>query len=68
MKTPEQSRLRLIASCPDRTGIVARVATFLAERGASITEAAQYNDPRSAMFFMRSEFVIAGGPEMQAKL
>ncbi|MCW5549541.1 MAG: formyltetrahydrofolate deformylase [Opitutaceae bacterium] len=68
MSTPEPVRLRLIASCPDRVGIVARVATFLAERGASITEAAQYNDPRSDMFFMRSEFVIAGGPETRTRL
>lgn len=68
MSAPEPARLRLIACCPDRVGIVARVATFLAERGASITEAAQYNDPRSDMFFMRSEFVIAGGPEAQTRL
>lgn len=61
MKTPEQSRLRLIASCPERVGIVARVATFLAERGASIAEANQYHDPRSHTFFMRSEFVVDGG-------
>jgi formyltetrahydrofolate deformylase len=64
----EPTRLRLIASCPDRVGIVARVATFLAQRGASITEAAQYNDPRSDMFFMRSEFVIAGGPDVRSQL
>ncbi len=69
MSTPaEPTRLRFIASCPDRVGIVARVATFLAERGASITEAAQYNDPRSDMFFMRSEFVVPGGPEARARL
>ncbi|QYM79859.1 formyltetrahydrofolate deformylase [Horticoccus luteus] len=68
MSASAQARLRLIASCPDRTGIVARVATFLAERGASITEAAQYNDPRSEMFFMRSEFVIGGDAEVLARL
>ena len=68
MSAAEPTRLRLIASCPDRVGIVARVATFLAQRGASITEAAQYNDPRSDMFFMRSEFVIAGGPEVRSQL
>lgn len=62
MSHPEPARLRLIATCPDRTGIVARVATFLAQRGASITEASQYNDAGSQTFFMRSEFVIGGGP------
>lgn len=68
MNSPGTARLRLIASCPDRVGIVARVATFLAGRGASITEAAQYNDPRSDMFFMRSEFVVNGGAEARAGL
>jgi len=62
-----QARLRLIASCPDRVGIVARVATFLAERGASITEANHYHDASSQWFFMRSEFAVsakeAGGGE-----
>lgn len=68
MSTADPTRLRLIASCPDRVGIVARVTTFLAQRGASITEAAQYNDPRSDMFFMRSEFVMAGGPNVVSQL
>lgn len=68
MKTPEQARLRLIASCPERIGIVARVATFLAERGASITEANQYQDPNSHTFFMRSEFDIPGGAEVMPQL
>jgi formyltetrahydrofolate deformylase len=68
MKMPEQSRLRLIASCPERIGIVARVATFLAERGASITEANQYQDSKSQTFFMRSEFDIDGGAGILAKL
>ena len=68
MRTPEQARLRLIASCPERVGIVARVATFLAERGASITEANQYHAASSQTFFMRSEFVIDGGPEILPRL
>jgi len=57
--TVPQARLRLIASCPDRVGIVARVATFLADRGASITEANHYHDASSQWFFMRSEFAIS---------
>ncbi|HRG55363.1 MAG TPA: ACT domain-containing protein, partial [Lacunisphaera sp.] len=68
MSNSEPARLRLIASCPDRIGIVARVATFLAEHGASITEASQYDDPRSQTFFMRSEFVIPGGAETRTWL
>lgn len=50
--------LRLIASCPDRIGIVARVATFLADRGASITQANQFEDLRTSTFFMRYGFDI----------
>lgn len=68
MSATDSLRLRLIASCPDRIGIVARVATFLADRGASITDAAQYNDARSDMFFMRSEFVIGGGDAARIEL
>lgn len=60
MKYPDHSitRLRLVATCPDRIGIVARVATFLAERGASITEADQFHDISNGMFFMRYVFDI----------
>jgi formyltetrahydrofolate deformylase len=68
MKTPEQARLRLIASCPERIGIVARVATFLAKRRASITEANQYQDPNTQTFFMRSAFDIEGGAEVLPRL
>lgn len=48
--------LRLVASCPDRTGIVAEVAGYIAQRGASIIEADQYEDPGSGTFFMRYVF------------
>jgi|UniRef100_UPI004049AE3B formyltetrahydrofolate deformylase len=68
MKTPEPARLRLIASCPERIGIVARVATFLADRGASIMEANQYSDPHSQTFFMRSEFIIDDELSIRSRL
>lgn len=55
MKTKTQS-LRLIASCPDQVGILARVANFIADRGANITEANQYEDKRTQTFFMRYGF------------
>ena len=56
--------LRLVATCADRVGIVARVATFLAERNASITEAGQHHDPRTKSFFMRYVFDAPGSPEV----
>jgi formyltetrahydrofolate deformylase len=64
MSPAPAARLRLVGSCPDRIGIVARVATFLAERGASITETNQYHDARTKTFFMRSEFTVEGGADL----
>ena len=46
----------LTLSCPDRIGIVHAVTGFLMQRGANITEAAQYNDPSTGLFFMRVRF------------
>ncbi len=52
MKT-NHTHLRLVASCPDHVGILARVAGFIADQGANITAANQYEDQRSKTFFMR---------------
>ena len=49
----------LTLSCPDRPGIVHAVTGFLAERGANITEAAQYNDQSTGLFFTRMRFDCA---------
>lgn len=46
-------RFVLTLGCPDRTGIVARIATFLTEAGATIVEAAYHADPESGWFFTR---------------
>jgi len=54
----EPKQLRLIASCPDHVGILAKVATFLADRGANITEANQYEDIATNTFFMRYGFTL----------
>jgi formyltetrahydrofolate deformylase len=48
-------RFVLTLSCPDRTGIVARIATFLADIGGWITEAAYHSDGESGRFFTRQE-------------
>ena len=47
---------RLILSCPDRPGIVARVSTLLFEHGANILEAQQFDDVETGHFFMRVVF------------
>ncbi len=49
----DSTHLRLVGSCPDQVGIIARVATFIADRGGNITASNQYEDVRSKTFFMR---------------
>jgi len=50
----------LTLSCPDRIGIVAAVAGFLAERQGNILASAQFDDRLSNRFFMRVQFEIDG--------
>jgi formyltetrahydrofolate deformylase len=52
---PDDHRYVLTLSCPDRTGIVARITTFLADIGGWITEAAYHSDDESGRFFTRQE-------------
>lgn len=42
-------------SCPDRVGIVSRVAGFLAEQGGWILRSSQHSDGPTARFYMRVE-------------
>ncbi|MFI4974099.1 MAG: formyltetrahydrofolate deformylase [Caulobacterales bacterium] len=51
----------LALSCPDRIGIVARVAQFLVEHGCNIVESAQYGDPENSRFFLRTGFTPTTG-------
>ncbi len=61
---PDQYILTL--SCPDRAGIVHAVTGSLLEHGGNITEAAQYNDQSTGLFFMRVQFTSATGePELK---
>ncbi|MGB1541899.1 formyltetrahydrofolate deformylase [Spongiibacter sp. UBA1325] len=46
---------RLITSCPDRVGIVAKVSQFVADQGGWLTEANHHADADSNWFFMRNE-------------
>ena len=53
---------RLLITCPDRHGIVAAVAGFLADSGANIISSDQHStDPEGGEFFMRMEFNLAHG-------
>jgi len=55
LTVPDDHRYVLTLSCPDRTGIVARITTFLADIGGWITEAAYHSDDESGRFFTRQE-------------
>lgn len=46
-------RYVLSLGCPDRTGIVAEISSFLAQVHGSIVEAAYYADPTTGWFFTR---------------
>ena len=50
----------LLLSCPDRPGLVAAVATFLAERGGNIIHADQHTDREEGIFFQRVEWELDG--------
>lgn len=48
----------LLISCPDRPGLVAAVAGFLADRGANIVHADQHVDRQEDLFLQRIEFTV----------
>jgi formyltetrahydrofolate deformylase len=51
---------RLLLSCPDQQGLVARVADFLWKAGGSIIHADQHTDEQAGIFFQRVEFLLEG--------
>ncbi|NRA60125.1 MAG: formyltetrahydrofolate deformylase [Psychrobium sp.] len=53
---------RLIMSCPDQRGIVAKVSQFIAKHNGSILEANHHTDQRSNWFFMRHEITASSLP------
>ena len=46
---------RLLISCPDAHGLVAKVSQFIFENGGNIKEAHHHLDDKSHRFFMRIE-------------
>ncbi|MFD7652986.1 formyltetrahydrofolate deformylase [Actinosynnema sp. NPDC059797] len=54
MPLPER-RYVITFGCPDRTGIVAGISSFLAEHGGWIVEAAYHTDQDTNWFFTRQE-------------
>ncbi len=48
----------LLISCPDRPGIVASVASFVAEHGGNVIDLQQHTDHTDGAFFQRVEFEL----------
>lgn len=53
---------RLVISCPDRVGIVAKVSNFLSTYNGWITEASHHSDNQAGWFFMRHEIRASSIP------
>lgn len=50
---------RLVISCPDQVGIVAKVAQYIADQGGTIVEASHHTDSANGWFFMRHEILAS---------
>ncbi len=73
-QTPQQARHkdigRLLLRCPDRSGVIAAVSTFLTEAGANIISLDQHStEPEGGVFLQRTVFHLPGlaaaGPELE---
>jgi len=66
-----ERRYVITFGCPDRTGIVARIAGFLAESGGWIVEASYHTDPDTSWFFtrqvVRADSLAFGVDELRAR-
>ena len=56
----------LTVTCPTARGIVAAIATYLAQQGCNITDAQQYDDALTGRFFMRVTFDSQNGVGAEA--
>ena len=61
MQFDPQQQYILTASCPSRTGTVARVASYLAEHRCYIMDMQQFDDVLTGRFFMRITFQVESG-------
>lgn len=60
------TKYALTVTCKSTRGIVAAIAGYLAEKGCNITNSAQFDDPETGMFFMRTSFVSEEGADLAA--
>ena len=64
MNAPAKHPHVLTVTCPSRRGIVAAIAGFLAAKGCNITDAAQFDDAATGMFFCRVTFLPETGTSL----
>jgi formyltetrahydrofolate deformylase len=57
----DMTKYCLTVACKSRRGIVAAIASFLAEHGCNITDSSQYDDMHTGNFFMRISFASETG-------
>ena len=57
---PSPLTARLLLSCLDQKGLVARVADFVWKLGGDIVHADQHTDDQAGIFFQRVEFLMEG--------
>lgn len=58
------TKLCLTVTCLSQRGIVATIATYLAEHGCNITDSAQFDDSETGRFFMRISFTSQQGADL----
>ena len=51
----------LLIKCPDRSGLIAAVSSWIHEHGGNIVDADQHTDAATALFFMRVNFNVGAG-------
>lgn len=64
MNNKYKSEFILTLSCPDTYGIVAEVASFMANQGLTIKESNQFGDTESNTFFMRVKALSINNQEV----
>ncbi|SNT13036.1 formyltetrahydrofolate deformylase [Tropicimonas sediminicola] len=60
------SKYALTVMCKSSRGIVAAVASYLAEKGCNITDSAHFDDQETGRFFMRTSFASELGESLEA--
>ncbi len=60
------SKYCLTVTCESKRGIVAAIASYLAENGCNITDSSQFDDSQTGRFFMRVSFRSETGAGIEA--